>query len=47
MDFWETTSGLFSHSATFGSTVDKCMAWVSVWTFFYGPLNLALCSVVA
>ena len=24
MDFWETTSGLFSYSATLSSTVDPC-----------------------
>ena len=46
MDFWETTSGLFSYSAKLGSTVDTCMALVSVRTFFYGPLYLAVCSVL-
>ena len=31
MDFWEKTSGLFSYSASLGSTVDTCMALLGVF----------------
>ena len=41
MDFWETTSGLSSYSATLGSTVDPC-------DFLLRPLvPVSLFSVVA
>ena len=40
MDFWETTSGLFSYSATLSSTVDPCGLSSTV------PLYLAVCSVL-
>ena len=39
LDFWETTSGLFSYPASLGSTVITCLAFLLC---FYGPLYLTV-----
>ena len=44
--FLGMASGFFSCSASLGSTVDTCIASVTVFVIFYGPLFLAVsCSV--